>query len=488
VACQFDFLRRCLPPGIRRALDELPKTLDETYQRALEDIGEAKWKYAHRLFQCMTVASRPFRVKELAEFLVFDFEAGQIPTLLEGWRAEDPREVVLSTCSSLIAVIEIDDCQVVQFSHFSVKEFLMSSRLAMESPTISRYHVLLTPSHTMVAQACLGTLIHLGGNVGEDRLKGFPLASYAAQNWVDHAQFDNVSQIVQRGIKLLFDPSMPHFMAWVRLFDSEGLFDPDAPWYLQRSERAPQPPGTPLHFAALYGLSDVVEFLIVERAQDVKARRCSDNRTPLFTASERGHADVARILLRRRAAANDHDKNGDTPLHLATEGGHLEVVRNLLGHRADINSRDKNNLTPLHLASRNGDRDITQLLLENGADANAHDNDNATPLHWASEEKQLGVVRILLDHGADANSRDNSNLTPLHLASQNGYVNLSRHLLERGADPNARDIDNMTPLHWASEEEHLEVVLTLLGHGADANARGKDNQTPLHMALRCGHR
>lgn len=33
VFCQLDKLRRCLSPRIRQALDELPETLDETYER-----------------------------------------------------------------------------------------------------------------------------------------------------------------------------------------------------------------------------------------------------------------------------------------------------------------------------------------------------------------------------------------------------------------------------------------------------------------------
>jgi hypothetical protein len=42
---------------------------------ALEDIGDQSWECAHRLFQWVAAASRPFcvGVEELAEFLAFDF-------------------------------------------------------------------------------------------------------------------------------------------------------------------------------------------------------------------------------------------------------------------------------------------------------------------------------------------------------------------------------------------------------------------------------
>ncbi len=37
---------------------------------------EANRKFAHCMFQCVVVASRPFLVKVLAEFFAFDFDAG----------------------------------------------------------------------------------------------------------------------------------------------------------------------------------------------------------------------------------------------------------------------------------------------------------------------------------------------------------------------------------------------------------------------------
>jgi hypothetical protein len=79
VFCQLVYLRRCIPGRIRRALDELPETLDETYARRLEEIDEQNWGYAHRLFHCVAAASRPLLVSELAEFLAFDLRPDQHP-------------------------------------------------------------------------------------------------------------------------------------------------------------------------------------------------------------------------------------------------------------------------------------------------------------------------------------------------------------------------------------------------------------------------
>jgi hypothetical protein len=48
--------------------------------------------------------------------------------------------------------------------------------------------------------------------------KNAPLAGYAAEYWVRHAQFaDVVSRI--KGTEYLFDLNKPYFAAWLRLYD-----------------------------------------------------------------------------------------------------------------------------------------------------------------------------------------------------------------------------------------------------------------------------
>ena len=128
--CQVVHICDCIPARIRHALAELPETLDETYERTLRGINEANWEFAHRMFRFVSVASRPLRVKELADLLAFDFDAGSIPKFYEDWRLEDPVDAVLSTCSTLLAIVNDQCSPIIQFSHFSVKEFLTSTCLA----------------------------------------------------------------------------------------------------------------------------------------------------------------------------------------------------------------------------------------------------------------------------------------------------------------------------------------------------------------------
>jgi hypothetical protein len=143
---------------LRRTLEELPKSLDETYKRILNQINNANQAHAYRLLQCLAVALRPLRLEELAEVLAFDLTTSGIPKLNTDWRWED-QEAVLSTCSSLVSIIVDDGSRVVQFSHFTVKEFLTSDRLATCMEKVSEFHIPIEPSHAILARACLGVLI-----------------------------------------------------------------------------------------------------------------------------------------------------------------------------------------------------------------------------------------------------------------------------------------------------------------------------------------
>ena len=103
--CQLELLRDCFPPSVRHILEELPESLDGTYERVLREIKKANQGHAHRLLQCLTAAVRPLHVEELAEVIAVDFDAGGAPILNPNWRWEDHEEAVLSACSTLVAIV-----------------------------------------------------------------------------------------------------------------------------------------------------------------------------------------------------------------------------------------------------------------------------------------------------------------------------------------------------------------------------------------------
>ena len=139
-----EVLRDCIPSSVRPTLNELPESLDETYERILKDIKKPNRAHARRVLQCLVVAVRPLRVEELAEVLAVDFDDAEgIPRLKSDWRWEQQELALLSACSSLIAIVEAGDSRVVQFSHFSVKEFLTSPRLASPLP-VERSRIIMS--------------------------------------------------------------------------------------------------------------------------------------------------------------------------------------------------------------------------------------------------------------------------------------------------------------------------------------------------------
>ena len=107
-------------------------------------------------------------------------------------------------------------------------------------------------------------LLNLDENITEDSLENFPLAEYAAEYWVGHSRFEDVSSEVQDGMKRLFDPSESHLSAWVHVYDPE-----DSLRRIWISERPVRVRATALHYAAFCGIHDIAAFLIVEKSQDV---------------------------------------------------------------------------------------------------------------------------------------------------------------------------------------------------------------------------
>ena len=482
--CQLVYLRGCHPGRIRHAMSELPETLDETYERTLREINKADWELAHRLLQCVTVASRPLRVDELAEFLAFDFQEGPIPTFQEGWRLDDPLDAVLSTCSTLLSLVNVDGSAVIQFSHFSVKEFLVSTRLAKaDDETLHRYFVSATPAHTLVARACLGILLHLDMTITKDGLKTYPLAEYAARHWVDHARFKDVSQYAEDAMKQLFDPSAPHLAIWVWICDPRNPSKGE-----DRAERPPQPETTPLHFAAVCGLHGVVKFLAIDHSQDVHSRRFDDEWTPLHVASAHGHVEIARALIEHGADVTTVAVDKSTSLHVASKSGHIDIVRFLVEHGADVMARNTGGKTPLHVATRWGHADLTSFFIEQGTDPTIHDYDGGTPLHDASIYGDVELTSLLIDRGAEVSALATNLRTPLHEASTFGHVELARILVERGAAMDLHDAnDGRTPLHLASSWGYMDIARILVEHGADTTTRSDDGQTPLHVAAFYGN-
>jgi Ankyrin repeats (3 copies) len=412
----------------------LPESLDETYERVLREIKKPNRDHARRLLQCLVVAIRPLEVEELAEVLAVDFDDAEgIPKLKPNWRWEDQEQALLTSCSSLITIVDTGFSRVVQFSHFSVKEFLTSPRLSTSSQDVLHYHIVLCPAHTILAQSCLSILLRQDDFVEDGSVeKRSPLAGYAAEHWVRHAQFEDVALRI-KGMENLFDVDKPYFAAWRQLHDID-IDRSDSVFYQFTSDQSGA--NTPLYYAALCGFSNVVEQLIVKHPEYINATG-GYYRTPAVAALAGRHFELAQVLHRNGSSVDPEGRVGFSTLHSATRYWDLEMVQVLLDYGVDVNAKSDTSHTPLNYA-----------------------------LEYGPENVDPCVVRLLFDHCADPNLQANDGLTPLYRASQHGKVEIVRLLVERGASIEVQDSAGRTPLDVASGEHRDEIVKLLLEHCA----------------------
>jgi ankyrin repeat protein len=430
---------------VRRTLDELPESLDETYEHVLKEIKRPNRDHARRLLQCLVVAIRPLRVEELAEVLAVDFDDSDgIPKLNPNWRWEDEEQALLASCSSLIAIVEFGESRVVQFSHFSVREYLTSTRLATSSGEVSRYHISLEPAHTILGQACMSILLRSDDRdeqSGDGVRNNSPLARYAAEHWAAHAQFEHVSSYLRTSMEYLFDLDKPYFAAWLKFYNIDTLSPSGSAFYMFTPYDNSK--ASPLYYAALCGFQALVQNLIVKYPQHVNASG-GYYATPLVAALAGKHFQTAELLRLSGADPNVQCYDGNTPLHSAACYGDVEMVQALLNLEADVNIRNEASDSPLNYIpvlqsysripkSPQSLANVARLLIDRGADINVRNDEGWTPLHTMTYVRRIEVIRVLLECGANVGAEDNQGRTPFSLAKENGYDEIMKLLLEHEA-------------------------------------------------------
>jgi len=279
-----------------------------------------------------------------------------------------------------------------------------------------------------------------------------------------------------------------------------------------------------IHDAAENGNLEKVKALLKDNP-DLVFSKDTNGTTPLNCAVERGHKDVAELLLANKADVNARDRFGSTPLIFAVWNS-KDVVELLLTNGADVNAKDEDGNTPLHGAAGSGNIGIVELLLTNNADVNATNSDGETPLHWATGRGNRDVMDLLRQHGGQdpiavafniktptnsvatdnrifdasksgdldkvmallkenpdfVSSIDRLGNTPLHIAAEKNQKFIVEFLLESKADVNAANYYGNTPLHNAAGGGYWDVAVLLLAHKADVNAKNEHGDTPLHLA------
>jgi ankyrin repeat protein len=498
---------------VREALNNLPKSLDETYERILLSIDRDYRDVVLEALRWLCFSTRVLTVAELAEAAVFSAFVESPPefTPLEVFFDKDnffadPLDI-LGLLSGLVVCLpdpdseDTDAITVLQdndgtehmpesrprfyttnskvlLSHFSIKEYLVSGRLGRQVEHFAMDEVC---SHQILATNCLYfILFSQEPGSSEEYPESYSktercFVAYAEINWVEHARkADYESRLVDL---IVFILAAPH-----QLRAGFLEFLPDADYEGDSKDFSP------LYLAAYGGLYFPCKQLI-EKGADIDAQGgwCgSAIQAAIMTpksesASESLRLSIVKLLLDH--GANVQGGLFDPALHDASYYGHESLVKLLLDYGANVNAQGGYFGTALQAASNGGYESIVKLLLDHGANVNVQGGYFGTALQAASNGGYESIVKLLLDHGANVNVQGGHFGTALQAASNGGYESIVKLLLDHGANVNVQGVHFGTALHVASYFGHESIVKLLLDHGANVNARGGSLKRPLKAAV-----
>ena len=241
----------------------------------------------------------------------------------------------------------------------------------------------------------------------------------------------------------------------------------------------------PIHYAAWDGHFEVVEHFVSDANINAQGYL---GRTPLAISALRGHENITRLLLARKAKVDLADDEGITPLMNAVQENKVTIVKLLMKDGANVHAKDSENRTILHRAARNGDYDLVKLLLDRNCDARAVTKFGDTPFLDAVYSNNLKVVDLFAEREADGSSdQNNLGTTCVHAAAEEGNLQMLVRLLNAGAKPDLIDRVGRSALLVAAMEGRHAVVQPLLSLGLAVDDPVGSHWTPLGTACEGGY-
>ena len=502
VFCQVEVLKKCPPirKTIRKALENLPVTLDETYARVLESIeDETCQELARRCLLWLAFSRAPSRLEELAEAAMLDNR----PFDPED-RISDP-QFIFDLLGSLIIIastkyivedffadadvfrdydIQFERFDSVRLAHFSVKEYLMSERIARSA--VINFALNAIMAHRHIAETCLSYLDFYQqlGSRAMPRLTSpiEKLEDLEAQSESYEAKFFVMPLYIEFPDKLDLTGSAGQDLSSYPLLQYACHF-----WWHLRQIPLIKP----------RELDHIIWKLFPEntiRALPtwLMTRACSDgcwrnNRSTLHFFSLFGVEGPVQLQLERGAHINARNRGQQTALNVAARFAHPHIVRLLLEHGAETSVEDKSGFNPIMAAllssMRSSDASIddslatAQLLLEHEDKMRDYEE-----LRSSTDNQNLSSGNFINKAFSDKNRRL-CWMTPFHVAAFYGNLKLCKLLLEHGADMEAQNILGWTVLHhFIMPYSSLELLGLLVDHRADILARTDNGKTTLELA------
>lgn len=481
--CQLDALENCLDyRSLQKALTSLPRTLDETYKRIIQDIPSESKQNTIRILQFLAFSERPLTIQEAIDAIAVDIEGH--PHFSPKYRMPDPADIS-RCCSSLVVIVPENDeghfenvrNSTLQLAHFSVKEYLVSDRLPEETAPYFRK----ITANASISKVCLAYLLQLNGDRSATEITNiFPLAEFSAKYWMAHAvAAEDKDETLWNFIKRFMSCENNSYKTCC------SLYRPDEQWQNGTDVQGNEP-SSPLYYSSFVGLARTVEWLLSQGCDaDVQGGVLGN---ALQAASAAGHEQIVMQLLRKQSNINSPIGDYGNALHLASLIGRIKIVVLLLDSGADVNIQGGDFGSALQAAAFGGHEYIVKLLLDKGANVDIKNGQYGSALQAASLVGHCSVVELLLDKGADVNMCVGHYGTALQAASVARHEHIVRLLIDRGANINIRGGYFGHVLHAASFGGHESIVKLLLDSGADVNIQGGYYGNALQAASSRGHK
>lgn len=162
---------------------------------------------------------------------------------------------------------------------------------------------------------------------------------------------------------------------------------------------------TPLHYAAGSGYIHLCETFVDHYHVDVNIT-CNSGVTPLISACQWGHEDVARFLIDHGANVNHETEYHRSALHCAAARDFSTICELLIDCGADVDGNvlsDSKRWTPLYCAAVNHSVRTCLLLLQRDANASIISGENGyTPRQVADDCRYSKVVQAFDDFSIPA--------------------------------------------------------------------------------------
>lgn len=242
----------------------------------------------------------------------------------------------------------------------------------------------------------------------------------------------------------------------------------------------------------LKGDKEAFEFLLEKGANLEHGSR--DNGTTLFLlAVVRNDIHLVKRLL-DHVNINRTTSEGFTALYLAVDKGHQEIAKILLSRNPELNYTTTNQLTVLMVAAATGQKEIVEQLLKLGADHtkcivfNGIAVQNA--LSWSISNKLFDIAEILLNFGAELppSRFDLLKVSPQEFVDK--YDQKHSHIIPKfssaAVNPEDRDNFGRTIFFLRAAEGDNFQVLYLANEGRNINAINYAGLTPLMVAANNG--